>query len=369
MKKAVIILPTYNEEGDIGSLIDAIFSQTGKIKNWEIEILVVDSKSKDKTAAIVKEKIDKYLGKVHLLETEKEGLGKAYVHGFDYALNKLKAYVVFEMDADFSHPPEKIIEFLNAVEQGADFVVGSRYIKDGSIPKDWGFQRKLQSIIGNLIIRFGFMKLKISDWTGGYRAIKGWLVKQVLPKVKHYSGYVFQTAFLDNALKAGANIKEVPFNFTDRRHGISKINSVQYISQTLLYVFLNSSFVKFVFVGFLGFGLDFGLSYLFIEKIKTAVWLATLVSTETAIINNFILNNIWTFAYKKIKGGGLSYFFKFIKFNFVSLGAIIIQTIGISLAVIFFGKSSWYLYKILIIAFIVIPYSYVLYNKVVWKEK
>lgn len=368
MKKAVIIIPTYNEEKNLHDLVDKINQAIKQVNNWEIDILFVDSKSPDKTEVTIKELQKKY-PHIFLLSTEKEGLGKAYFRGFNYALEHLAPYVIFEMDADLSHPPEKIPEFLKTIEKGADFVVGSRYIKGGSIPQKWGIERKLFSVLGNLIVRFGFMKLAISDWTGGYRAIKVWVIKNALSKIKKYSGYVFQIALLDNALKSGSVIKEIPFRFADRKHGISKINAIQYISQVFLYVFLNSTFIKFVIVGFIGFFIDFSLSYLFIEKIRSAVWLGTMISTESAIITNFILNNFWSFSHKKIKGGKFSYLWSFLKFNFVSAGSILIQVIGIQLLALIFGRNYWYIYKIFIIAFIVIPYSYILYNKVIWKEK
>jgi len=368
MKKAVIIVPTYNEIGSIKEVINQIFTVAKTINNWEIHILVVDSNSNDGTEEKIIELRNKF-SKLHLLKTKKEGLGRAYTQGFKEALEKLNPFVLFEMDADLSHPAEKIPEFLKEIEKGADFVIGSRYIKGGSIPNNWGIHRKIFSILGNLIVRMGFMKLQINDWTGGFRAIKSWVVKISLPHIKNYSGYVFQIAFLDYALKNNIHFKEVPFHFKDRTKGLSKINSLHYITQIILYILTQSSFVRFFIVGLLGFSLDFGLSYVFIEKIKSSIWLATIISTETAIINNFFLNNFWSFAHKKIQGGGLSYFFQFIKFNFVSLGAILIQTIGITLAVNSFGKSNWYIYKIIIILFIVIPYSYFLYNKVIWKEK
>lgn len=368
MKKAVVVIPTYNEIGSIEIIVSKIFEVAKAVTNWEVHILVVDSNSNDGTQEKIESLMKRY-PKLHLLKTKKEGLGKAYTQGFQYALEKINPYVIFEMDADLSHPPEKLPEFLHEIENGADFVIGSRYIKGGSIPADWGLHRKIFSIAANLVVKLGFMKLKISDWTGGFRAIKVWVIKEALSHIKNYSGYVFQIALLDFALKKNVHFKEVPFHFKDRTHGISKIYTTQYIIQIFHYVFTHSSFVKFIIVGFIGFGLDFGLSYLFIEKIKAAIWLATIVSTETAIINNFILNNFWSFSYKKIAGGKLSYFLKFIKFNFVSLGAILIQTVGISLAAGFFGKQNWYIYKVIIILFIVIPYSYILYNKFIWKER
>jgi dolichol-phosphate mannosyltransferase len=368
MKKAVIVLPTYNEKENIKKLITLIDKVRKEISNWQIDILVVDSHSPDGTINEVK-KLQKEISNLHFLETKKEGLGKAYINGFQYAIEKLKAYVIFEMDADLSHDPKLIPLFLKEIEKGADFVIGSRYIKGGSIPKDWSFDRKLFSVLGNLIIKFGFMKLKITDWTSGFRAIKTWVVKEALSYLKNYSGYVFQVAFLDYAIKNGAKINEVPLNFVDRKWGKSKINSFQYIIQTLIYVFLNSSFIKFVIVGVIGFIIDMGILYLLVERLHIAtklVWLAQAISAETAIVSNFLLNNFWSFAYKKIKD---NHFLSFIKFNFVSLGSLLIQTIGLQLLVNFFGRELWFLYKVLIIAFIIIPYSYILYNKVIWKEK
>jgi len=373
MRKAVIVLPTYNESENIESLIKEIFNQAKNIKNWEIHVAVIDSQSPDKTGQIVKKlKKTKYPNKLHFLEISKRGLGKAYIKGFSYVLKNINPYVIFEMDADWSHNPKEIKQFLHQIEKGADFVVGSRYIKNGSIPDNWGTNRKIFSIFGNLIIRLGFMKLKITDWTSGFRAIKTWLIKDIALNLDNYTGYVFQVAFLDRALKKGAYIQEVPIQFKDRKKGHSKINSFEYIWQTLLYTILNSSFIKFVVVGITGFTLDFGISYFFMNllKIKTSLyWLATLISAEIAIINNFTLNNFWSFSYKKIKHSSTSYIKNFTKYNLIASGSLIVQAIGIQLATNIFGSTFWPLYKIVIIVLIVIPYSYLLYNKIVWKEK
>jgi len=369
MKKTIIVLPTYNEFGNIEKVIESIFDQQKKIDNWLIEILVVDSSSPDSTGKAVKALQKKYSGKLHLLETKKEGLGKAYYQGFQYALEKIKPFVIFEMDADLSHDPKEIVPFLRSIEKGADFVIGSRYIKEGSIPSNWGWHRKLFSVIGNFVVKAGFMKFAIKDWTSGYRAMKIWMVNSSLDYVKKYSGYVFQIALLDQAIKKNARIKEIPIQFTDRKYGKSKIFFGQYIFQIFSYILINSSFIKYVIVGLSGFVIDFGLSYIFIERMHSLIWLATLISAETAIISNFFLNNYWSFAYKKIAGGFLSYVPKFAKFNLVSVGALVIQAVGIQLLVNIFGKDLWYVYKALILGLVVIPYSYILYNKVIWKEK
>ena len=368
MRRVTIILPTYNEGDNISPLIKALFAQQTKTNTWDIHILVVDSKSQDQTIKEVRD-LQKQYNQLHLLLVEKEGLGKAYMHGFSYALEKLNSYVIFEMDADLSHNPEDVLKFLGKIEKGADFVIGSRYTNGGSIPDNWGIHRKIQSIMGNLVIRFGFMKLRITDWTSGYRAIKSWVVKNAFVHIKNYSGYVFQIAFLNYAIKNKARIEEIPIHFKDRVAGKSKINSIQYIFQILLYVFMNSSFIKFVIVGLIGFAIDFGVSYLLIEKARTIVWTATLISTEIAIVSNFLLNNFWSFAHKKIESTKKDYTFSFFKFNLVSSGSILIQTVGIQLLVNILGKQWWYLYKVLIIFLVIIPYSYILYNKFIWKEK
>lgn len=370
MKKAVIIIPTYNEAHDIEKILASVFSITAKIANWDFSVLVVDSTSPDGTAQLVEGLRKKYKN-LTLIKTKKEGLGKAYITGFTYALEKLHADLLFEMDADFSHDPTVLPEFVKKIDDGADFVIGSRYRKGGSIPSDWGFDRKVYSILGNLVIRLGFMKLRVSDWTSGYRAIRSWVIKSSLSYIQNSTGYVFQVALLENALKLHAKVDEIPIQFVDRKNGVSKLNSGQYIKNTLLYVLTHSSFIKYVVVGGSGFTIDFGLSYLLIEKIHAhfPVWLATVLSAEVAIIWNFIWNNYWTFSHKKVEHT-ISVFLKSLgKFNLVALGSILIQAGLIELCVRSFGRDYWYIYKVAILAFIIIPYSYVLYNRVIWKNK
>ncbi len=370
MKKAVIILPTYNEEGSMEKLIKEIFSQEKKTALWELHILVIDSHSKDKTATIVRS-LKKQYPHLHLLETEKEGLGKAYINGFAYALEHINPFVIFEMDADLSHDPRDIPRFLKKIEEGADFVIGSRYMKGGSIPADWGLHRKFLSIFGNLIVRFGFMKLKITEWTNGFRAIKSWLIKDAFGHIKNYSGYVFQVAFLDYALKNNARIAEIPIQFKERKWGVSKINAVQYITHTLLYVFFNSSFIKYIIVGGIGFIIDSVLLYTGYHFLKLTVTVSKIISSETAIASNFLLNNFWAFSHKKLEHNAKNYGMKFIVFNLAGIPSIIFQTVGIYLLTAIFGKQLFYpvVYNAIVILLVVIPYSYFVYNRFIWKDR
>lgn len=368
MQTAVIVIPTYNEADNIKGLVQAIFEQVKSASNWDTHILVVDSQSPDGTANIVKEEKKRYK-KLHLLQTKKEGLGKAYVAGFHEALDTLKADVLFEMDADFSHDPTLLPAFLKKVDEGADFVIGSRYIKGGSIPKDWGIDRKFFSVVGNLIIRFGFFKLSVTDWTSGYRAIRSWVVRDHLNTMKKYTGYVFQVALLDNAIKKHAHIAEVPINFTDRKYGVSKINSGQFIRDALLYIAYHSSFVRYVMVGFTGFTLDFGILYLLFTILGINISIAQAISAEIAIINNFIGNNFWSFSHKKIEHRPGAILRSFAKFNMVALGSLIMQVTAITLFEKYFGHHYVYVFKAIFLLTVIMPYSYILYNRVIWKSK
>lgn len=367
MKKAVIILPTYNEKENIKNLIPTIFKITANLKNWQVFVLVVDDRSPDNTIHTV-EKLQKQFTNLYITQGKKQGLGAAYSRGFSYVLKNINPEVIFEMDADWSHDPLLIPSFLEEIEKGADFVIGSRYIKGGSIPKNWEIHRKIFSVLGNQIIRIGFMALKISDWTSGYRAIKAWFLKEILTQMKNYNGYVFQVALLDKAKKRGLKIAEIPLMFKDRKKGKSKIDSMRYILNTLFYVFLNSSFIKFVIVGTCGFIIDFAISFVLIEKIHWLIWSSTILSSETAVIFNFFINNFWSFSHKKIEKKISSYFIKLIHFNFISLGSIFIQTIFLHLTTIIFPKKWWFIYKALIIIFLIIPYSYFMYNRIIWKK-
>jgi len=367
MKRAIVILPTYNESANIQSLVESIFNNASSVQGWEISVLVVDSTSPDGTADTVRT-IQKNNPNVYLLVTSKNGLGKAYLDGFDYAIRKLQADVVFEMDADLSHDPKDMGNFLRAIEKGADMVIGTRYSKGGSIPANWGLHRKILSIGANLIVRLGFMNLKQTEWTNGYRAIKKWVVQKLTPEMGSYTGYVFQVAFLDKAFKCGARVSEVPVHFVDRAEGVSKISAPQYVFQTLMYVFTHSSFIKFVIVGLTGAVIDFGLAFV-LKSSGFMILVANALSAETAIVSNYLMNNYWSFSHNKVQGGLPAQLFNLLKFNLISLGNIVIQLVGIKIGILIAGESYWMLYKLLTIGFVVIPYSYILYNKIIWKKK
>ncbi len=367
IQKAVIVLPTYNEAKNVEEVLHSIFAQQSKLPSWELHVVVVDSASPDGTGPIVERLSQGTYPRLHLIKSKREGLGKAYLTGFEIAIQKLLPDVLFEMDADLSHDPANIPDFLREIDKGADLVIGTRYSKGGSIPSDWGLDRKIYSIGANIVIRLGFMRIKNTEWTNGYRAIKRALIEKLMPHMSSYTGYVFQVAFLDKAINLGAKIAEVPIHFTDRIHGQSKINTPQYILQTFAYVFTHSSFIRFVIVGAIGALVDFGTASM-LKSMGATILIANAVSTELAVVSNFLLNNYWSFSHNRITK--LSKLVQnFMKFNLVSLGNIVIQLVGISIGVAVGGERYWLLYKLFTILFVVIPYSYILYNKVIWKKK
>jgi dolichol-phosphate mannosyltransferase len=372
--KVVVIIPTYNERENIIVLLDLLETVFSDIKRHTISFLVVDDTSPDGTGNLVKE-YEKSHANVHLIVGKKEGLGKALLRGMTYAVTQLKADTLLQMDADLSHDPSSAPKFLQAIDNGADFVVGSRYIPGGSIPKNWGIIRKIYSVIGNSIVRFGLWHLKVHDWTGGYRAYTKKYYLDNREKVKEYGGYVFQIAFLHSAIHDNARITEVPIQFTDRRFGHSKIapaeyifNIYKYIAVTKFHEIITGSFGKFLVVGGIGFILNAVLLVIFHNWLHWSATWANLVGAGVAIFSNFNLNNMWTFRHQKISGIG-QYFAKLVQFYATSaFGVVVIQTGIIWLGVHFFG-DRWYFEFFLLGTGLLLVWNYVIYSKVIWSGK
>lgn len=214
--KSLIVIPTYNEKENVRPIVEAVLAQ-----NLGVDVLVVDDNSPDGTGAIVQE-MQKTNPRVHLLSRAgKEGLGRAYIAGFQWGLSR--GYeMLTEMDADFSHRPVDLGPLLKAAE-GADFAVGSRYVKGGGT-KNWGLMRKIISRGGGIYSRL-ILGFPVNDWTGGFNAWKAETLKKIgLDQVKS-NGYSFQIELKYRALKAGCKGVESPIQFEDRRVGHSKMSS------------------------------------------------------------------------------------------------------------------------------------------------
>ncbi len=214
--KSLVIIPTYNEKENISQIIPAIRG-TGV----DVDILVVDDNSPDGTGNIVLE-LQKQDSRLHLLSRKgKEGLGKAYLAGFQWGLQN-SYQVLVEMDADFSHRPVDLASILEKMNT-ADFVVGSRYIEGGGTV-NWGWMRRLISRGGGLYSRL-ILGFPLNDWTGGFNAWRAETLKKIKLETVESNGYSFQIELKYKALKAGCRGVESPILFEDRRVGHSKMSS------------------------------------------------------------------------------------------------------------------------------------------------
>jgi dolichol-phosphate mannosyltransferase len=214
MKRVVIVMPTYNEVSNITEMLDEIMDI--KVPKHEVHVLVVDDNSPDGTGSLVKAYPNK---RVHLFRREtKEGLGRAYIAGMLHALDTLHPDIVMEMDADFSHDPQAIPLLVDAIDKGADFVIGSRYVPGGKIPEGWGPHRVLISRTANLATRTILGIQGVKDCSGGFRAIRADLLRKIDLEHLHVNGYAFQ------AVRQNAIVAEVPITFANRRAGDSKMS-------------------------------------------------------------------------------------------------------------------------------------------------
>lgn len=213
--KTLIIIPTYNEKENIPQLLKEI-----KSKKLGVDVLIVDDNSPDGTGALA-DSLAKKDKSVHVMHRQgKLGLGTAYVAGFKYALKNGYNFVM-EMDADFSHDPNYLRDFLREIES-YDLVVGSRYINGISVV-NWSLWRLLLSLGGGVYTRI-ITGLPMADLTGGFKCFRRSVLEAIdLDKVQS-DGYAFQIEMNYKAYKKGFKIKEIPIIFVDRRVGVSKMS-------------------------------------------------------------------------------------------------------------------------------------------------
>jgi dolichol-phosphate mannosyltransferase len=219
MSDSIVIIPTYNEKENIERLIRYVFSL-----EKEFDILIIDDNSPDKTADIVKKLIQEFPQKLFIEERKgKLGLGTAYIHGFKWALERDYKFI-FEMDADFSHPPKSLIDLYHACnEGGADLAIGSRYVDKKISVVNWPIKRVIMSYYASVYVR-RVLGMKVGDATAGFVCYtRGLLEKIKFNKIK-FVGYAFQIEMKYTAFKLGFKIKEVPIIFTDRVFGQSKMS-------------------------------------------------------------------------------------------------------------------------------------------------
>ncbi len=217
IKEKLVIIPTYNEKENIERMINKVMSLPG-----DFNLLIVDDGSPDGTAQIVKDLQLKYPERIYILERAgKQGLGTAYIAGFRWALEHGFEYI-FEMDADFSHNPDDLVQLYDACANGADLAIGSRYIKGVNVV-NWPIGRVLMSYFASKYVRI-VTGMKIMDTTAGFKCYKANTLRAInFDKIK-LIGYGFQIEMKFTVWKLGFKIVEVPIIFTDRKLGASKMS-------------------------------------------------------------------------------------------------------------------------------------------------
>jgi dolichol-phosphate mannosyltransferase len=215
--RATVCLPTYNERENLEPMIRAL----GEVLRDSDRILVIDDASPDGTGKIA-DFLAAELPWVSVLHrAKKEGLGPAYIAGFHRALAD-GAELVLEMDCDFSHDPRAVPVLIAAAEDGADLVLGSRYVHGGSIP-DWSFVRRAISLGGNVYAQV-FLQSRLRDLTGGFKCFRRRVLETIDIDAIDSKGYAFQIETTYRVLAAGFRVVEVPISFSDRELGHSKMS-------------------------------------------------------------------------------------------------------------------------------------------------
>ncbi|MDR0965066.1 MAG: polyprenol monophosphomannose synthase [Myxococcales bacterium] len=213
---ALVIIPTYNELENLEPITSAVLDSLPRA-----DVLIVDDNSPDgtgeKAAALAARN-----PRVHVLHREaKQGLGRAYLAGFDWALARPYRFI-FEMDADFSHDPKRLPALIEAAEQGADLVLGSRYVQGGGTV-NWGFSRQAISQCGSLYART-ILGIPVRDLTGGFKCFRREVLEGIDLKTVQSVGYAFQVELTYRAIQRGFKVREIPILFEDRRVGQSKMS-------------------------------------------------------------------------------------------------------------------------------------------------
>ncbi len=368
IEKVVIIIPTYNEAAVIQETLEAVFNKTQGIANADIHVLVFDSASTDNTQRIVTD-MAAINDKLHLkTELKKSGLGSAYLQAMHHALTVMAADIVFEFDADLSHQPKYIAPMLEKIKAG-DVVVGSRYAAGGRIPSNWGWHRKVLSVLGNWVAR-AVLTPAYKDFTSGFRATRRDALQHVLPARFLSNNYAYKLQLLWLLHKNKSIIYEHPIEFIDREKGTSKLPANSVIDSlrvvfTLRYYELKR-YLKMCLVGFSGMMVQFLMYNLCREYLPP--FNATQLAVSAAIINNFILNSHFTFK-QRPRTGSFQKVKKLSIFLGYSVAIINMQSYWLAVGVKLFGTGLLIENAIMFSGMILGSLlNYFIYSRIVWRE-
>lgn len=391
MKKVVVLLPTYNEKNNVERFTKEVLDQERLVPGYQVEVLISDSHSPDGTGELAK-KLAKKNPKVHFIETER-GLGVGLIKGHQYSLEKLHPDVLAQLDADGQVEVDVLQRLVKAIDEGYDLAIGSRFVKGGE--NRLSPSRKLFTYGSSLICRILMGPFNIQEFTNSARAFTPSLFKKInLDRVPwREQSFISQPAFLHEAVLAGAKYQEVPLVFKNRAEGYSKNKIANYIYDVITYCIdarlyswgiripfyqfthRAKTFVKFSVVGLTGTAVDFLFYNFFIKKFGLPPATAKVFSTEIAIVNNFTLNNFWTFRARKTK---TNIWQKFGLFNMVSLGGLAIAVLIIKFLHIIYGDGyadifGWNLAYYNIYFFVtiipVLSWNFTVNHFVTWKHQ
>lgn len=358
--RLVVNIPTYCERDNIEEIIRKVVSATKKI-DADVHVLVADSASPDGTAEIVK-KISSKNPKVHYLNVKARGLGVGIVKGHRFAIDKLKADILAQMDGDLSHDPSTLPVMFDYIKKGYDLVNGSRLMPGGKNLLGW--HRRLFTRGSAFFCKLSWGTLNLSEYTNSYRMFTKELFEKIdFAKVPWKAKtYIIQPSFLYAAIDAGARIKEVPITFVDRKRGYSKAQIIAYTFDVIKFgikvrIQRSRMFVKFLMVGAGGYltnavalgllnrGQIYNIKILsqpilsfvglhqeagrFLFLTMDRLFIASIISIELSIIFNFLFHDNWTFKSRRKDG---SFIVRFLKFNVTSFGSPLIQLVSILVA-------------------------------------
>ncbi|MCE5242534.1 MAG: GtrA family protein [Syntrophobacteraceae bacterium] len=337
--RAVIVIPVLDDCEHIGAIIEALQVQFNRM-NHDMQILVVEDESSGGASDSVREK-QRIYANVHMVPGRRNGPGPARIHGMQYASGRLGADAVFEMNADFSHKPEDVPRLMAALEEGADLVVGSRYVKGGRVPGEWGICRRMISRFANFAARWIAGLYGVKDCTAGFRTVRKTVIDRIDWKtLSAIQGHAFPAALLKQAVANGAVVREIPVGCLSRPGGEPKVG----FSDIVKFLFdlgrirLHGSItlLKFLAVGISGIVVNLAFFSLFLWS-GLHKYLASPLAIELSVLWNFWLHNSWTFTSRDVAG---SIPVKCLKFNLVSLGALAVSYSSfVALTILFPGVS------------------------------
>lgn len=378
-RTALMIVPTYNEAGNISALLEQLFALRAKERTgWDLHVLVRDDRSPDGTGEIVERlAAETYPGRLILSRGTKQGLGKALELAFGEALDR--GYeVVMTMDADFSHAPVDVLPLLQAIESGADVAVGSRYTPGGLIPGDWPLSQIVRTRVAGSVARgVGGIDPGLRELTTNFRAMRRTVLASIDFGRVRARGYGFQI-FLANAFSSGGwRVTEVPISFHTRAHGVSKASVKDVLEFIRIALQLNDDspfkqLVRFLLVGVSGTLVNLGslwvLRQIFMpeDPVGDRIWLLSAAAIQISILWNFVWHTAFTFRRYRRTGGELGprqialnlakfegasaltqtvIFGAFVVFSNLGVFYLIAQALGIAIAVaVNYWVSSHYIW-------------------------